>query len=541
MDEILAIGFQIGIGLLVGAYVSAFAHELGHALMGWWMGYEVTSFGLGIARPILVFGWGDTRVYFCLRQSADGLTFVLPRGQVTTVQQVAFLSGGILANIILSLIGVGLWYSLAWVPAFWLTIAGCNLLFVVGALVPHQHLLASDGRQILQVLRGRPEPGSVVEPLHRMHRFRELWHSVGDRRMEAHCLQGAAGVWGMLGDSAHAHGLVREAEALGAPHLSILDAVAILEQGEADHKAGRLDAAAEAYEKARRLFAAQVARHGEICAIMNLAQLAEEMGRRDEAERLLSEIEKQPWMGDCADLRETWLRSRLKVLGKSLPVDELKQIRTEYESLRAKLTREVSDWHFYAKLRCVHIAREEWSAAEEPCALACKATATLWQALPSAEDRKRFANVAAEFQQQTCDLLKRLGKDDAATTVAALFQEKTEATPEKRAAEEARRLRESKLYRWGIIATGVNAASMGAAIWCSLTIGGFSKAPVALAFLAVLLGIFLGGALMYQALYFFIRACGTHHKETPGTMTLGLAFMPWVIFVAVVLFVALTY
>jgi hypothetical protein len=224
-----------------------------------------------------------------------------------------------------------------------------------------------------------------------------------------------------------------------------------------------------------------------------------------------------------------------------LPVDELKQIRTEYESLRAKLTSEVSDWHFYARLGRVHIAREEWSAAEEPCDLACKAALELWQALPSAEDRERFAKAAAEFQQQTCDVLKRLGKDDAAMTVAALFQEKAEDTPEKRAAEEARRLRESKLYRWGIIATGVNAASMGAAIWCSLTIGGFSKAPVALAFLAVLLGIFLGGALMYQALYFFIRACGTHHKETPGTMTLGLAFMPWAIFIAVVLFVALTY
>jgi hypothetical protein len=320
----------------------------------------------------------------------------------------------------------------------------------------------------------------------------------------------------------------------------MLDAVAILEEGEADHKAGRLDAAAEAYEKARQLFAVQSARHGEICAIMNLAQLAEEMGKRDEADRLLSEIEKQPWMAECPDLRESWLGSRLKVLGKRLPVDELKQIRTEYESLRAKLMPEVSDWHFYAKLARVHIAREEWSAAEEPCDLACKAAVELWQALPSVEDRQRFAKVAAEFQQQTCDLLKRLGKDHAAATLGELFQDKAAAA--RQATAEAKRRREAKYLRLGLVLTLANVLTFAAgigAIYALLRTGNqgenlptpslpsFRSVVGWLTLFVVALGACLSGTTIYHGLYLLIRRFFAYRFDGPGTFTLAMGIGPW--------------
>ncbi len=45
-------------------YVSVFAHELGHALAGYAMGFTITSFGLGIGPPFAVLSFGRTRIYF---------------------------------------------------------------------------------------------------------------------------------------------------------------------------------------------------------------------------------------------------------------------------------------------------------------------------------------------------------------------------------------------------------------------------------------------------------------------------------------------
>ncbi len=56
-------------------YGSAFAHELGHALMGKLSGFAVTSFGLGFARPWLVFSVRGTRIFFCRSKPLGGVTF----------------------------------------------------------------------------------------------------------------------------------------------------------------------------------------------------------------------------------------------------------------------------------------------------------------------------------------------------------------------------------------------------------------------------------------------------------------------------------
>lgn len=532
---------QIAIGFFVGGYISIFAHELGHALIGRWMGYQITSFGMGLARPLIVFDWGSTRVYFCWKDAALGFAFNLPAdGQTTKAQAAAYLLGGILANLLIMLVGLAVWLWLDWGAALWITIVVGNGLMVLDCLIPHAYPVAglptaNDGRQLVQLFTG--ESADAFGVLQGLHQFGRLWKEIGDYRMQACYLRGAASVWGTLGDADYARELLRQAEALGAPHLPVLDAIAILEEGEAHHKAGELDAAANAYEKARDEFAAQSARHGQICAIMNLAQLAEEQGKPDEADRLFNEIEGQPWMAESPDSRESWLGCRLKAVGKRLSLDQLKQLRTDYESLPARPIPEVSDWHFYPKLARVHITREEWTAAEEPCDLACKAALKLWQALPSVDDRKRFANVVAEFQQQSCDLLTRLGKEEAAATIAALFQEKDD-TLAKRAANEARRQRDSKLYRWGIALTAANLFAMAATIW--LLVYGVSNFnfAVALVSLNALLGVFLGGALAYHILYALSRACGAHDKQTPGSAILGLALSPWLIFLSVLIVVS---
>src|SRR5262249_40983157 len=144
-----------------------------------------------------------------------------PKKPPTKAQDIAFLSGGVVANTVLALVGILLWSSLNWGAAFWLTISAINTVQAVQSLIPHQYgfagrCVASDGRQILQLLRPTPESKVLGSALLWLHLCRELWQAGGDRRIEAHYLRGAAATWGMLGDSQHAHELMREAEALGA-------------------------------------------------------------------------------------------------------------------------------------------------------------------------------------------------------------------------------------------------------------------------------------------------------------------------------------
>src|SRR5205823_2623173 len=54
-------------------YLSGFLHEVGHAVMGWLCGYVVTSFGMGLGRPLWVGRCGTARVY--------GVPLACPVGQ----------------------------------------------------------------------------------------------------------------------------------------------------------------------------------------------------------------------------------------------------------------------------------------------------------------------------------------------------------------------------------------------------------------------------------------------------------------------------
>ena len=56
-------------------YFSIFAHEFGHAAMGYSVGLTVNSFGVGIGRPWSVVGWARTRIFFCRTHLFQGITF----------------------------------------------------------------------------------------------------------------------------------------------------------------------------------------------------------------------------------------------------------------------------------------------------------------------------------------------------------------------------------------------------------------------------------------------------------------------------------
>ena len=73
-------------------YVSIFAHELGHALAGWAMGFTITSFGLGIGRPFAVLSWSHA-VLSGNHETAPGAHIRLTTGVLSATQKDGPLSG----------------------------------------------------------------------------------------------------------------------------------------------------------------------------------------------------------------------------------------------------------------------------------------------------------------------------------------------------------------------------------------------------------------------------------------------------------------
>ena len=125
--------------LLPVYYGSAFAHELGYALMGKLSGFAVTSFGLGFARPWLVFSVRGTRIFFCRSKPLGGVTFaywpeIFPPKAANTV----LFAGGILANSLLAVLGLALGRRLAWGHTLWITLAGLNGYLALLSLVPYR-------------------------------------------------------------------------------------------------------------------------------------------------------------------------------------------------------------------------------------------------------------------------------------------------------------------------------------------------------------------------------------------------------------------
>ena len=93
------------LSLLPIFYLSIFAHELGHAVIGHAVGLTVSSFGIGLGRPWLVVSRGRTRIFFCRTHPFQGITFCLfPHMFPLRRMMVPFLAGGIIAN---SLLAVG--------------------------------------------------------------------------------------------------------------------------------------------------------------------------------------------------------------------------------------------------------------------------------------------------------------------------------------------------------------------------------------------------------------------------------------------------
>jgi peptidase M50-like protein len=241
-------------------YASIFLHELGHAVAGRAVGFVVTSFGLGMARPWLVIKCGRMKIFFCWVHPFQGLTFVvMPQLYPSKGRKVLFAAGGILANALGAVLALALWRWCSWGRGEWLMSAAVNGLIAGISLIPIQTRVGqtpfrTDGVLILAALRStsfRPPAPMLIQSVNSLRR---LWESIGDHLQMKLGLLGAAESYAELGDFERAEHLRVQGESLPPFEGPIIPSAGAVLQGVIASGTGRIEEATEALDRAEAYY-----------------------------------------------------------------------------------------------------------------------------------------------------------------------------------------------------------------------------------------------------------------------------------------------
>lgn len=144
--------------LCVYGPVLVLLHELGHALFARAGGYRVTSFGIGLGKPVWTFHLsGNLVVHVDRWVVAGGACTAIPDGPPTT-RRIWFHGGGLLVQAVLALV-------LLVLPEHWLVdrVARFNALVAITNAVPWRlGASASDGWYILDAISGGRRSSNVL-------------------------------------------------------------------------------------------------------------------------------------------------------------------------------------------------------------------------------------------------------------------------------------------------------------------------------------------------------------------------------------------
>jgi hypothetical protein len=439
-------------------YVSGFVHELGHALLGGWNGFTVTSFGLGTGRPFWVGRWRGSLVYLGLRRPLQGLTFWLTlRADPTRRQQVALLAGGVLANFALAAAAFLLWRLLPWGGTVWAWAAVLNLAGGVVNLVPfHTQIgtlrLRTDGGMIWQVLRGGALPPSAPERLQVAAALGPLLWVIGDHLGLYFRLLNAAVAWVELGDAGRAEALCAEAEALPLEPTPLTRGGAALVRAAVFRRTGRPDKCARALDSAEAAFREQGDKARLFLVSCARAELAAEC-RPAEGAPALDTLAGQELAAANPVLRMALLESRICARA-ALPGGEgVEELRAEYERGRPRVPSLTRDLCVYRALGRSYARRQDWACAEAAYREALAALRKLQAQLTDKADRECFARCQGGLLDEAGACLRQVGKPEEAEKLAAFFAAPDAHPP---TPAEIRRTRSRRYHRLGWALTAVN-------------------------------------------------------------------------------------
>ncbi len=283
------------------SYLSIFAHELGHAIAGRSVGFTVTSFGLGFARPFIVLNFGQMKVFLAKYRGMSGVTFcVMPELSPPRSNMLVFLAGGILANLLLATVGAACFFLAEQGRSFSIVVAAVNGLTAAICLIPFNlrvggATLRSDGGLILQTLLKRETVELPPMTIQSVDALRPLLQSVDDTRTLKAYLRRAAAAWIMIGDAEPAQHVFNGLEALSDSDSPLERGCFEWTRGIIAVAAGRPSEAAAAFDLAEAHFDASGDRYGPVYMALQRIQLCLMQSSRSaiaietEIERLLAE------------------------------------------------------------------------------------------------------------------------------------------------------------------------------------------------------------------------------------------------------------
>jgi tetratricopeptide (TPR) repeat protein len=523
--------------LIVVLYVSTFAHEVGHALLGRAAGFAVNSFGLGLGRPWFVAGIGRTRVYLCSKRPFQGITFIVFRQLCSPpARTIAMLAGGLLVHMLLFLLAFLLWWLWPQGQWIWLGVAYINGLLLLVSAWPRgfaigASTLRTDGMLIREVLRDRVFLTPPTQSLQMLSTFRDHWAAIGDVLTLRSYLIAGAFARIELEDWEGASQLLDEATAMGESTPSLLRGREALARYSVAAHGGERDRALEAITAAEDAFRAAGDDGGLLVVSAERMRMRVAAGDACAPMVGIDDLLARPLARELPILRESFLELKLRACVDLEDAEGAREVVTAYEARERSRRSRTRDLLVYKAMAGFYARQRDWESAEPAYRKGIEAIVSILESWPVAEEQRRFAERQSRFLDEVRECFHSLKKPTEAESLLALI-----LTPEvlQTRAADAKKARDRRLFRTALWMLLVDFIGAGVLIWAFPGPNLPGAAEITTVFFFDLLCLFIAVVLLlfYGTIgWFFPRA-----RQGSATSLLVLSLLPWVSVVAAVLF-----
>lgn len=435
-----------------------FIHELGHVIMGWLCGFLITSFGFGFGRPLWVWNWRGTRIYYCFGWRPMGLTFTFPgHPHLSRWQYVGMLLGGILAETCLLILFLVLWNVLSWGQAFWPKAAFVVAFGILCSLVPSpfkvgKETFFNDGALILHLLRHGPASFGLAASPENQER-RDFLRLIGDTIQLRVALLAEAYRVVLLGDREQAEILCIQAESMAAGHPLIVNAHCTTLRGQIALRAENYAVSASAFEEAEKSYQSLDDEDNLLYVLFARAELLIYQADVPGANAILDALECHPSIANNPDWKGTMIAARILAAVRTGEVVD--HLADAYEATMQEGPSPFNDLQLFPELAQFYARRENWPRAEAAHRNALAAAQKIHESIADPALQTCFRKSQEKLLAEVKNCLQRLGKTQEAEKLDELFALTAVEMKAQQSAEEKER-RERRYLRAGLILHAVN-------------------------------------------------------------------------------------
>jgi hypothetical protein len=434
-------------------YLSIFAHEVGHAVIGHLVGFKICSFGIGLGRPWALIRCGCTRIFLCRTHPLHGVTFSLPSQLFPPRRKmVPFLAGGIIANSLLTIFSWALWQSLPWGRSAWFAIGGINALLVIGNLLPYQirvgrATIRNDAQAILAALRKRTASLPAPSIIQSVAMLRGLWESIGDELFLRASLLGSSAAWCSLADFERAASVYSEAKSLPMPDGPSFQARDAYIESAIATGLCRFDEALAANDAAEVHFRAAGDKNGLLCADIQRAQVKITQGNVTAAQADLEALTGHPLVKANVALEGELATLLLMAKMASSGTASLDEQLADYAARARKHPSSARDLQVYKALASLYAQNSDWVRAETAFRSALAAINAIASAWSDPIEKSRFLERQSSFFNEARQCFGVLSKSADAERLIPVVRSAEELAQQ---LADVPRLRHRRLFRAGL-------------------------------------------------------------------------------------------